>query len=317
MLRDKEGRLILDNYQKLNDYITGRKKKVWLSNETGKKFLFKTGGTNYEIYAELISCELARQCGFLSAFYDLAILNGETGVVTPSFLKKGDIIISGEQYLNNARIIALQNNLNINFKENSIDNILNAVAIQEGCLDDIAEIIMFRLFELWCFDLAIVESDRNSTNWSIIRNINGYISLAPIYDCSTMCLMNNDVEAYVSSSSLSGFMGANKLYNLIDSAEYSLKISNTSNGNFYEDFEYLCKFFPNEMENIMHCLDKIDVSAAVSTVEARINGDEGDNDFKFPWYVESWLNKVIKIRLETMRCILNNSKGSKGKKYTR
>ena len=307
MLRDNIGRLLLDECQKLDDYIIGRKKKIWLLDDK-KKYLFKTGGSNYEIYAELISCELARQCGFPSAFYDLAILNGETGVLTPSFLKKGDIIISGEQYLNNARVIALQNNLNMNFKENSIENILNAVAIQEGHLDDAGEIILFRLLELWCFDLAIMESDRNSTNWSLIRNINGYISLAPIYDCSTMCMMNNNIESILSS--LSFFIGDNKLFDLIDSIMYSLKINNDSSNNFYEDFEFICKSFPNELEDIMYNLERIDVLSAIDNVNARIG-----NSFEFPSYIVFWLNKAISARIKTMRGILENSKGKKLVKF--
>lgn len=308
MLRDDKGRIVLDDYEKLDDYINGRKKKIWLLKD-GKKYLFKTGGTNYEIYAELISCELAKQCGFKSAFYDLAILDGQTGVLTPSFLKKGDIIISGEQYLNNAHIIARQNNLGMDFRENSIENILNAIAIQEGCSEDVSEIILFRLLELWCFDLAIMESDRNSTNWSLIRNINGCISLAPIYDCSTMCMMNNDIESFVSS--LYGFMGNNKLYNLIDSIMYSLKINNNGSDNLYEDFEFLYKSFPNEVEEIMYCLEKIDVLSAISSIESRINKDVYYGKFEFPSYVGFWMNKVIKLRLETMRCIFNNNKRKK------
>ena len=305
MLRDDKGRLLLDEYQKLDDYIIGRKKKIWLLNDK-KKYLFKTGGSNYEIYAELISCELARQCGFPSAFYDLAILDGDTGVLTPSFLKKGDIIISGDQYLNNARVISLQNNLNMSFRENSIENILNAVAIQEGHLDDVPEVILFRLLELWCFDLAIMESDRNNTNWSLIRNINGNISLAPIYDCSTMCMMNNNIESILSG--LSYFMCDNKLYNLIDSIKYSLKVSNNSSDNFYENFESICKSFPNEVEEIMYCLERIDVLSAIDNINSRINVN---NSFEFPLSVGFWLNKAISARLKTMRAILENTKSKR------
>lgn len=311
MARDKEGRLIVDDYEKLDDYIIGRKKKIWLSKD-GKKFLFKGGGTNYEIYAELISYELAKQCGFQSAFYDLAILDGVTGVLTPSFLKKGDIIISGEQYLNNARSIAIQNNLNMNFKENSIENILNAIAIQEGNVGDISEIILFRLLELWCFDLAIMESDRNNTNWSLIRNMNGDISLSPIYDCSTMCMMNNDVEAIVSSLTCS--RDINTLYNLIDSIKYSLKINNNSSNNLYEDFAFICNSFPNEIEDMMYCMKNIDVMTAINNIETRINNETTNGKFEYPRYISFWLNKVITARLETMKSILKNNKP---KRYTR
>ena len=311
MVRDDKGRLILDGYKKIDDYIIGRKKKVWLLID-GCKYLFKTGGTNFEIYAELISCEFAKQCGFDSAFYDLAILDGEVGVITPSFLKKGDIIISGERYLENARVIAEQNNLGMSFRENSIENILNAVAIQEGRLEDIPEVILLELLQLWCFDLAIMESDRNSTNWSFIRNIDGYLFLAPIYDCSTMAMMNNDIEANLSC--LSSFMGRNKLYNLIDSVTYSLKINNNDSGNFYVDFESICYFFPNEVEDILFCLSRIDVDSAIESINLRINSEISDGNFEIPYFIGSWLKLTINTRLETMRSILKNSKGKQLRK---
>ena len=304
MQRDKEGRLIIDDYEKLNDYIIGRKKKIWLSKD-GKKYLFKGGSTNYEIYAELLSYELAKQCGFKCAFYDLAILDGTTGVLTPSFLKKGDIIISGEHYLNNAHGIAVQNNLKMTFKENSIENIINAIAIQEGNAEDIAEIILFRLLEMWCFDLAIMESDRNSTNWSLIRNIKGNISLAPIYDCSTMCMMNNDIESIVTNLSSSRDM--NTFYNLIDSIKYSLKINNSSTENLYDDFTFICKAFPNEIEEILYRMKNINVVDAINNVETRINNETIDGKFEYPRYVSYWLNKTINARLETMNKIFENA----------
>ena len=240
-MRDKEGRLLLDNCSKINDYISGRKKKTWLIMN-GKKFLFKSGGSNYEVYAELISCELAKQCGFSTAFYDIAIMNGETGVLTPSFLNRGDIIISGDQYLNNARSVAFQNNFNMDFRKNSIDNVLSAVSILESGYDDIAEVILFRLLQLWCFDLAIMESDRNNTNWSLIKNINGYVTLAPIYDCSTMCMLNNDISSFKSC-----LRNESQIFSIINSIQYSLKLRTESLDNLFYDFEFLCVSFPDEM----------------------------------------------------------------------
>lgn len=307
-MRDSQGRLILNEYKKIDDYIIGRKKKIWLIKDD-KKYLFKTGGTNYEIYAELICCELARQCGFPCAFYDLGILDGNTGVLTPSFLRRGDIILSGEQYLNNARVIALQNNLNMSFNENSIENILNAIAIQEGRLDDIAEVILLELLQLWCFDLAIMESDRNSTNWSLIRNIDGYISLAPIYDCSTMAMMNNDVYSlYLNLRSNC------QIYNLIDSIQYALKIDNKGYDNIYQDFDFICESFPNELEEIVFCLEKIDVYTAIDNINKRINSEMSDGEFSIPNFIGFWLDKTIKTRIKTLRSIFENNKSKRLKK---
>ena len=113
-MKDELGRIVLDNYLPLNHYTTGRKEKIWLIND-GQKYLFKTGATNYEILAELIAEKLAKQCGFPTAEYRFAIYKGKTGVVTPSFLKKGEIIITGDEYITHAKEIAKQNNINLDF----------------------------------------------------------------------------------------------------------------------------------------------------------------------------------------------------------
>lgn len=299
MQRDNQGRILLDDYQKLNNYITGRKEKVWLKKD-GKKFLFKTGASNFEIFAEIISSELAQQCGFRTAFYDFAILDGKSGVITPSFLNMGDMIISGEKYLQNASEIALQNNLYMDFRKNSIENILNAVALQENQnIDD----IMSQLIRMWCFDLAIMESDRNKTNWSIIKKMNGNVELAPIYDCSTMARMNTDIDNIVSN-----LRYEQQIYSIIDSIKYSLVIHSTGNENFYEDLGFLCTTFPSEMEEIIDCLQSINVFEAIKKIEDRVNNDLENKNFKIPRNISFWLNKVIGIRVNMMKCILENSK---------
>lgn len=58
MKRDKFGRVLLDDFEVLNYNIMGRKEKVWLC-KNDKKYLFKTGSSFYEIYAEIIAAELA------------------------------------------------------------------------------------------------------------------------------------------------------------------------------------------------------------------------------------------------------------------
>ena len=98
MKRDNEGRIILDNFKKIDDYVEGRKRKQWLiSTEEGNetKYLFKYDSINYELYSELIASELAKQIGLEAANYDLATLNGINGLLTQSFLRQGDILVSG------------------------------------------------------------------------------------------------------------------------------------------------------------------------------------------------------------------------------
>lgn len=308
MKRDNQGRLILDDFKKLNNYIAGRKEKIWLEYND-RKYLFKTGASNYEVYAEIIAAELAKQCGFKAAEYDVAVLDGKTGVITPSFLKNGDIIISGHQYLENAKAIAIQNNIGMDFRENSVENILNALALQEVS-DDAPEVILFRLIQMWCFDIAIMESDRNNTNWSLIRKMNGSIELAPIYDCSTMARMNTDIE-----NLLHNLRYDYQVYDIIDSIQYSLKLNNNGHDNYYEDFEYLCLHFQNEIEDIIYSLDKMDIDKAINDITNRINADLNDPIFEIPYVVNLWLNKVIGTRVTTMKKIFENSKKKSSIKF--
>ena len=66
MIRDNEGRIILDNLKEVDYYTEGRKPKIWLSDGQNL-YLFKMHAMNYENYAELIASELAKQCGLETA----------------------------------------------------------------------------------------------------------------------------------------------------------------------------------------------------------------------------------------------------------
>lgn len=119
MNKNEMGLIILDDLNRLDKIEAGRKKKVWLEKDN-KEYLFKAGASNYEIFAEVISAELAKQSGIETAEYDIAIYNGIIGVVTPSFLSEGDVILSGEELYN----LAKSANPSL-IPENSIENILN------------------------------------------------------------------------------------------------------------------------------------------------------------------------------------------------
>lgn len=171
MKRDNEGRIILDNFKKIDDYVEGRKRKQWLiSTEEGNetKYLFKYDSINYELYSELIASELAKQIGLEAANYDLATLNGINGLLTQSFLRQGDILVSGREVLADGAKIAKVNNLGTTIGLNSLDSIVTSLSLRYN-FTNINEIIT-DLLKMWCLDLLILESDRNETNWSIISD---------------------------------------------------------------------------------------------------------------------------------------------------
>ena len=302
--RDEKGRYILDSFEATNNYIIGRKEKKWLRYKN-HEYLFKSETINYEMYAELIASELASQCSLPVAKYDLAIYNGKIGVVTPSFLRHGEIINSGRQYLEDAKEIAIQNNLDISFSINSIDNILMALSIKENLNSIDFEVMLMRLIELWCFDLAILESDRNSTNWGIIKSYAG-IKLSPIYDCSNMAKLNTNIN-----DSINNLYFSSQLAALVDSIGYSLKYDNDINGNFYIDFEKVCESYTDVVEDILYRLERMDIDKAIKDIEDRTNSEMENPTFEVPSIVGIWLNKLIKDRLTTMRYIFDKVKNNR------
>lgn len=281
----------------LNHYITGRKEKIWLKKD-GQSFLFKTGATNYEILAELISEKLAKQCGFPTAEYRLAIYKGKIGVVTPSFLKKGEIIVTGDEYITHAKEIAKQNNINLEFKYNSVENLLNACALQDTNAN--LSQILFQLLTIYCFDLTIMESDRNLTNISIIKDLKGNIKIAPIYDCSTMAKMNTNIDSLVSN-----IRDDSHVYNITDNISYALKLSDDDSLNFMNEFSKLCEMFPKEVSIIIEGIAKIDVDEAILEVENDIQTNQ--NNFAIPFNVKYWLRKAITYRKNDLLNIYHKS----------
>lgn len=303
MKRDNLGRVILDDFTPLNNNTIGRKEKIWLKKD-GKNFLFKCGASNYENYAEIIAAELAHQCGFETAEYELATYKGKSGVVTPSFLKFGEIIISGKKYLSNAKDIAIENNINLSFDENNLENIMNAFAFHDPN-SDISELLL-SLIKIFCFDIVIMESDRNKTNWSIIRTKSGSIKMAPIYDCSTMARMNTDI-----SSLINNLTSQNQIYNITDSIKYDLKINKNSTDNYFTEFEKLCIMFPEQVSAVMDGINNIDTDLAIDKIEQHINNDLVEKNFEIPFEVKYWLKKSIMARKADIQKIYDKKIGKK------
>ena len=297
MIRDNEGRIILDNLKEVDYYTEGRKPKIWLSDGQNL-YLFKMHAMNYENYAELIASELAKQCGLETATYDLAIYKGKTGIVTPSFLKENDIIISGEEILSDGTKIAKRNNLGITLT-NSLDSIVIALNLRYS-FTNIDEIV-YSLLCMWCFDFLISESDRNVNNWSIISNKNG-IKLAPIYDCSTMAFLNNDISSYMNR-----LYSYNSILNMLDSLKITLHYcKELTDAPLLVGFEELCKQDFIYEKPIIEKLMNMNVGEAIKSIEERHNKNKlGDKVFEIPALVGIWVEKVIELRKKDMMNTLN------------
>lgn len=289
------GIIILDEFKRLSKDEVGRKQKFWLEYNN-KEYLFKTGASNYEIFAEVISAELAHQCNLDTADYDIAIYNGYVGVVTPSFLREGDIILSGEDLFKYAKLFSPETKF-----DNSIDSIVQMLKLCTSRDYDI-EKIRLQLTKTWLFDGLICESDRNFSNWSIIINGND-IRVAPIYDCSTMCRMNNDISSLVRT-----VRDEQDINSMINSIKFQLRRKVTDkDDDFITSFSNFCVEEPLLAEQFIELLNNIDCGKAINNIENRMNKDN-ESSFEIPWECNFWINKILKIRIEVLKSIYICSK---------
>lgn len=308
MVRDKNGYIDLKDYKLLNKNARGRKKKVWLEKD-GQLFLFKSGGVNYEDWAEIIASEIGKQIGLNVAEYDFAIWNNEMGLITPNFLKKNELIISGDHIIEASSNIIEENSLNMNINSvHSVENIITAIDLYTDSTN--TQEILQSLIELWCFDTLLIESDRNSTNWGLIKvkkdDNSAFFKLAPIYDCSTIAMLNNNISDYMNYLRFDGMFAK-----VIDSSKTSLVLTNEdAPDDFFGQFTKLCNLFPNEAERILEKFNNINLDEVIKRIEERINKDKNSADelITVPYEVYSWVNKVIKFRLNDMNMILSQTK---------
>ena len=160
--------------------------------------------------------------------------------------------------------------------------------------------IWSELIRRWAFDGLVMESDRNPSNWSFIRNGNN-IRLSPIYDTSTMGRMNNDVMSFITS--LKQLTSVNQL---TDNVQQSFTFySDDPKDDFLASFSRFCTGYPEIASKILELFKNIDVDKAISELESEINENKTDHKVSFPWECSLWLNKIIKARLQDMQMIFD------------
>lgn len=286
--------IIDDSFRKIEGAkLKGRKPKYKFT-KNGMLSIFKFGANNYEIYAELIAEELGNQMGIDMAHYELAIYNGIRGVLTPLFLNdKEELIISTYSLNDAAQKICEENSINVKLKSNTIPNIVQSACIYDSRLD--SEALTYELMKRWVFYGLIMESDKNSTNISFIKNNNKTLRLSPDYDNSTMARMNENIGDFVEG------MRHIPIYNYTDQIKCVLKIYENESDNFLPSFKTFCEKYYSHCEKIMHSLNNIDVDAAIESVEYI-------NEIEVPWVVKYWLNKAINTRKYDMKNIYDSNK---------
>ena len=285
--------IILDEtYVKIQDpNIRGRKPKYRVEKDQDgirRRYIYKYGAINYEIYAELIAEQLGNQMGIEMAHYALATDGKTIGLLTDNFLVPGEFLCSSDYIKENIEKISGDSGLNINLKENTIENVAHSACTYDSDLD--YDSLLKELIKRWLFYSMIIESDKNSTNIAFIKSLKG-LRISPDYDNSSMALLNNNIDSYISS-----IQYGTSVYDIIDQVKNNFCLRNDSNSNYYDDLRYLITRYPVIVSEIVPLIKQVDVRAAIETVER-------DNEIEIPWNVQYWTEKVIKTRITDMLSI--------------
>lgn len=168
--------------------------KKWF-DVADSKVMFKANSeyNRYAQYAELICGELAKQVGLEAAEYDLAMHNGQLGVITRNFCKPGEEVLTineliGEEPNGDGSV----DNIDIYFVFNELMQKLH----DDGYDAKAADECLLQLRKQMVFDLFVIETDRHTENLSFILGKDETtgkptIRLAPMYDTETALVLDD------------------------------------------------------------------------------------------------------------------------------
>jgi len=175
-------------------------------------------------YNELIINELAYDFGISTVDYDLAILNGNKGVLSKNFRKDDAIYITGEELLND---------LDYDFfgRANNLETIWNALECRyknHFNKREIIESLMNKLVDIFIFDIMVGHTDRHALSWEI-EEYNNMVDIIPIYDNERIfisCQGNTILSLLVDDDSDNILVKNLETFKKISSEEYCEFIKN-------------------------------------------------------------------------------------------
>ena len=179
----------------------GISNKFWILSDEGEKIaLYKQNIPNsYEAYAELLVEEIANIMDIPTAHYDLAMFNGNYGVISYSFTKGTSVDYSGFEVISEFYAMNLEDDpelselYNIDYVNDNIDDVCDKLnnlqdiwSILENRFKDdpnkdkIVKTIMDGLVSKLMLDIIVVGIDSHCDNWKIIDDEH----FAPVFDNS-------------------------------------------------------------------------------------------------------------------------------------
>ena len=279
-------------YIRLNEEYNGRKPKYGLIKD-GKKYIFKYGHMNNEIYAELIAEQLGKQLKINMAHYMYAKHNGEEGVLTDNFIGPNELIIASDDLRRNASRVHKGNNLSYDFSDTSITGIVQAAYAYDMRIK--TDKLINELMKRWVFYGLILESDKNETNISFLNSPKG-LKLSPDYDNSSMCQLHKNIDTLVNQLKYSD------IYSITDKVGQQVHLSKeTIASSFLDEYRIFCEKYPQQCLDILDLIKNINVDKSLKIVEK-------NNEIEIPYIIKFWINKVINTRISDLNIIYNNSK---------
>lgn len=157
---------VLDPFVDVNNIKqekNGTRKAYWITPTV--MFKEETNGT-YESYSELFNYYFMQRLGINnSCYYGLAQYNGKQGVITKHIANKNEEMFLGSGILNSYGIFDKKDLIYYN----SLD--LLPIVIKKFCSDNnyiYDETIQKDFEKLFVYDLIMMQSDRNPSNWALV-----------------------------------------------------------------------------------------------------------------------------------------------------
>ena len=268
-----EGFLYIDEYQKEPANVHQKKTNLYWLYINGEEYYFKPSN-NY--YNELIGYHAATFLGIDACSCDLAILNGQKGIISKSLRKENTHLTSGYDILNEYVYSGLSNlywikkmmnqtdilkkwwfNDKYRDKSDLIANGINDLeniwhALEYKYQDDKRfniEKVMNQIVIMYIYSLLSYDTDKYATNWLIEENKTD-IRLAPIYDNEDAFNYTKDKlnqkNRFSSSTTPETYD-----YNQLEAINIFLSISSSEFSNlFYNMYEKLLDNFDKIIKNV-------------------------------------------------------------------
>lgn len=241
--RDESGAILLGekDYLVPNIMRKGSRGGRWYLLSDGTEVFIKGTYSAREVYAELVSEQIAKQMGIPHAQYDFVNIDGKKQIISINMLEEGEELIDAANILTNPR----QKDIELLFRDFCRSIKCKYPNLQEADIQRMKEDFL----RITILDKIIGNWDRNTENWGIVTSPNGGIKIAPAFDHNNTL----DSSSYYDDRNYNyRDMRLNGSHSLETLLEYCFN-------NFSNPDEFL-KF-------IEECVEKIDVKKACQDIQ--------------------------------------------------